>query len=83
MRWRARPVPILEPETNETEPEESLEEAVKKTVSEPAEPEESEVIDGQMDIMQWMESMQDTAVEDTPETDTETKAAEPEKIPDD
>ena len=40
-------------------------------------------IDGQMDIMQWMESMQDTAVEDTPETDTETEAAEPEKIPDD
>lgn len=75
--------PQEEPETNETEPEESLEEAVKKTVSEPAEPEESEVIDGQMDIMQWMESMQDTAVEDTPETDTETKAAEPEKIPDD
>lgn len=72
-----------EPETNETEPEESLEEAVKKTVSEAAEPEESEVIDGQMDIMQWMESMQDTAVEDTPETDTETEAAEPEKIPDD
>lgn len=75
--------PQEEPETNETEPEESLEEAVKKTVSEPAEPEESEVIDGQMDIMQWMESMQDTAVEDTPETDTETEAAEPEKIPDD
>ncbi len=75
--------PQEEPETNETEPEESLEEAVKKTVSEAAEPEESEVIDGQMDIMQWMESMQDTAVEDTPETDTETKAAEPEKIPDD
>ena len=75
--------PQEEPETNETEPEESVEEAVKKAVSEPAEPEESEVIDGQMDIMQWMESMQDTAVEDTPETDTETKAAEPEKIPDD
>mgnify|MGYP001028306796 CR=1 FL=1 len=75
--------PQEEPETNETEPEESLEEAVKKTVSEAAEPEESEVIDGQMDIMQWMESMQDTAVEDTPETDTETEAAEPEKIPDD
>lgn len=75
--------PQEEPETNETGPEESLEEAVKKTVSEAAEPEESEVIDGQMDIMQWMESMQDTAVEDTPETDTETKAAEPEKIPDD
>lgn len=70
-------------ETNETEPEESVEEAVKKAVSEPAEPEESEVIDGQMDIMQWMESMQDTVVEDTPETDTETEAAEPEKIPDD
>lgn len=75
--------PQEEPETNETGPEESLEEAVKKTVSEAAEPEESEVIDGQMDIMQWMESMQDTVVEDTPETDTETKAAEPEKIPDD
>lgn len=75
--------PQEEPETNETEPEESLEEAVKKTVSESAEPEESEVIDGQMDIMQWMESMQDTAVEDTPETDTETEAAEPEKIQDD
>lgn len=75
--------PQEEPETNETEPEESVEEAVKKAVSEPAEPEESEVIDGQMDIMQWMESMQDTAVEDTPETDTETEAAEPEKIPDD
>lgn len=75
--------PQEEPETNETEPEESLEEAVKKAVSEAAEPEESEVIDGQMDIMQWMESMQDTAVEDTPETDTETEAAEPEKIPDD
>ena len=75
--------PQEEPETNETGPEESLEEAVKKTVSEAAEPEESEVIDGQMDIMQWMESMQDTAVEDTPETDTETEAAEPEKIPDD
>ena len=75
--------PQEEPETNETGPEESLEEAVKKAVSEAAEPEESEVIDGQMDIMQWMESMQDTAVEDTPETDTETKAAEPEKIPDD
>lgn len=75
--------PQEEPETNETEPEESLEEAVKKTVSEAAEPEESEVIDGQMDIMQWMESMQDTAVEDTPEIDTETEAAEPEKIPDD
>lgn len=75
--------PQEEPETNETGPEESLEEAVKKTVSEAAEPEESEVIDGQMDIMQWMESMQDTAVEDTPETNTETEAAEPEKIPDD
>lgn len=75
--------PQEEPETNETGPEESLEEAVKKTVSEATEPEESEVIDGQMDIMQWMESMQDTAVEDTPETDTETEAAEPEKIPDD
>ena len=75
--------PQEEPETNETESEESVEEAVKKAVSEPAEPEESEVIDGQMDIMQWMESMQDTVVEDTPETDTETKAAEPEKIPDD
>lgn len=75
--------PQEEPETDETEPEESVEEAVKKAVSEPAEPEESEVIDGQMDIMQWIESMQDTVVEDTPETDTETKAAEPEKIPDD
>ena len=75
--------PQEEPETDETEPEESVEEAVQKAVSEPAEPEESEVIDGQMDIMQWMESMQDTVVEDTPETDTETKAAEPEKIPDD
>jgi len=75
--------PQEEPETDETEPEESVEEAVKKAVSEPAEPEESEVIDGQMDIMQWMESMQDTVVEDTPETDTETEAAEPEKIPDD
>ena len=75
--------PQEEPETNETEPEESVEEAVKKAVSEPAEPEESEVIDGQMDIMQWMESMQDTVVEDTPETDTETKAAEPEEISDD
>lgn len=75
--------PQEEPETNETEPEESVEEAVKKAVSEPAEPEESEVIDGQMDIMQWMESMQDTVVEDTPETDTETEASEPEKIPDD
>lgn len=75
--------PQEESETNETEPEESVEEAVKKAVSEPAEPEESEVIDGQMDIMQWMESMQDTVVEDTPETDTETKAAEPEEIPDD
>lgn len=75
--------PQEEPETNETGPEESLEEAVKKTVSEAAEPEKSEVIDGQMDIMQWMESMQDTAVEDTPETDTETEAAEPEKILDD
>lgn len=75
--------PQEEPETNETEPEESVEEAVKKAVSEPAEPEESEVIDGQMDIMQWMESMQDTVVEDTPETDTETKAAEPEEMPDD
>lgn len=75
--------PQEEPETNETEPEESVEEAVKKAVSEPAEPEESEVIDGQMDIMQWMESMQDTVVEDTLETDTETKATEPEEIPDD
>lgn len=75
--------PQEKPETNETEPEESVEEAVKKAVSEAAEPEESEVIDGQMDIMQWMESMQDTVVEDTPETDTETEAAEPEKIPDD
>lgn len=75
--------PQEEPETNETEPEESVEEAVQKAVSEPAEPEESEVIDGQMDIMQWMESLQDTVVEDTPETDTETKAAEPEEIPDD
>lgn len=75
--------PQEEPETDETEPEESVEEAVQKAVSEPAEPEESEVIDGQMDIMQWMESMQDTVVEDTPETDTETKAAEPEEIPDD
>lgn len=75
--------PQEEPETNETEPEESVEEAVKKAVSEPAKPEESEVIDGQMDIMQWMESMQDTVVEDTPETDTETKATEPEEIPDD
>lgn len=75
--------PQEKPETNETEPEESVEEAVKKAVSEPAEPEESEVIDGQMDIMQWMESMQDTVVEDTPEIDTETEAAEPEKIPDD
>ena len=72
-----------EPETDETEPAEPVEETVQKAVSEPAEPEESEVIDGQMDIMQWMESMQDTAVEDTPETDTETEAAEPEKIPDD
>lgn len=71
--------PQEEPETNETEPEESVEEAVKKAVSEPAEPEESEVIDGQMDIMQWMESMQDTVVEDTPETE----ASEPEEIPDD
>lgn len=75
--------PQEEPETDETEPEESVEEAVKKAVSEPAEPEESEVIDGQMDIMQWMESMQDTVVEDTPETDAETEAAEPEEIPDD
>lgn len=75
--------PQEEPETNETESEESVEEAVKKAVSEPAEPEESEVIDGQMDIMQWMESMQDTVVEDTPETDAETEAAEPEEIPDD
>lgn len=75
--------PHEEPETDETEPEESVEEAVQKAVSEHAEPEESEVIDGQMDIMQWMESMQDTVVEDTPETDTETKAAEPEEIPDD
>mgnify|MGYP001042801986 CR=1 FL=1 len=75
--------PQEEPETNETGPEESLEEAVKKTVSEAAEPEESEVIDGQMDIMQWMKPMQKPAVEDTPETDTETEAAEPEKIPDD
>lgn len=75
--------PQEEPETDETEPEESVEEAVQKAVSEHAEPEESEVIDGQMDIMQWMESMQDTVVEDTPETDTETKAAEPEEIPDD
>lgn len=75
--------PQEKPETNETEPEESVEEAVKKAVSEPAEPEESEVIDGQMDIMQWMESLQDTVVEDTPETDTETEAAEPEEIPDD
>lgn len=75
--------PQEEPETNETGPEESLEEAVKKTVSEAAEPEESEVIDGQMDIMQWMESMQDTVVEDTPETDTETEAAESDKISDD
>lgn len=75
--------PQEEPETDETEPEESVEEAVKKAVSEPAEPEESEVIDGQMDIMQWMESMQDTVGEDTLETDTETEAAEPEKIPDD
>ena len=72
-----------EPESDEAESAEPVEEAVKKAVSEPAEPEESEVIDGQMDIMQWMESMQDTVVEDTPETDTETKAAEPEKIPDD
>ncbi len=75
--------PQEEPETNETEPEESVEEAVQKAVSEPAEPEESEVIDGQMDIMQWMESLQDTVVEDTPETDAETEAAEPEEIPDD
>lgn len=75
--------PQEKPETNETEPEESVEEAVKKAVSEPAEPEESEVIDGQMDIMQWMESLQDTVVEDTPETDAETEAAEPEEIPDD
>ena len=72
-----------EPETDETEPEEPVEETVQKAVSEPAEPDESEVIDGQMDIMQWMESMQDTVVEDTPETDTETEAAEPEEIPDD
>ena len=72
-----------EPETDETESAESVEETVQKAVSEPAEPEESEVIDGQMDIMQWMESMQDTVVEDTPETDTETEAAEPEEIPDD
>lgn len=83
------------PETDETEPEESVEEAVKKAVSEPAEPEESEVIDGQMDIMQWMESMQDTVGEDTLETDTETEtedvpeadieteAAESDKISDD
>lgn len=87
--------PQEEPETDETEPEESVEEAVQKAVSEPAEPEESEVIDGQMDIMQWMESMQDTVVEDTPETDTETEtedvpeadieteAAESDKISDD
>lgn len=72
-----------EPETDETESAEPVEETVQKAVSEPAEPDESEVIDGQMDIMQWMESMQDTVVEDTPETDTETEAAEPEKIPDD
>ena len=72
-----------EPETDETESAEPVEETVQKAVSEPAEPEESEVIDGQMDIMQWMESMQDTVVEDTPETDTETEAAEPEEIPDD
>lgn len=75
--------PQEEPETDETEPEESVEEAVKKAVSEPAEPEESEVIDGQMDIMQWMESMQDTVGEDTLETDTETEAAESDKISDD
>ena len=72
-----------EPETDEAESAEPVEETVQKAVSEPAEPEESEVIDGQMDIMQWMESMQDTVVEDTPETDTETEAAEPEEIPDD
>ena len=72
-----------EPETDETESAEPVEETVQKAVSEPAEPDESEVIDGQMDIMQWMESMQDTVVEDTPETDTETEAAEPEEIPDD
>lgn len=72
-----------EPESDETESAEPVEETVQKAVSEPAEPEESEVIDGQMDIMQWMESMQDTVVEDTPETDTETEAAEPEEIPDD
>ena len=72
-----------EPETDETESAESVEETVQKAVSKPAEPDESEVIDGQMDIMQWMESMQDTVVEDTPETDTETEAAEPEEIPDD
>ena len=71
------------PETDEAEPAESVEETVQKAVSEPAEPDESEVIDGQMDIMQWMESMQDTVVEVTPETDTETEAAEPEEIPDD
>ena len=72
-----------EPETDEAESAEPVEETVQKAVSEPAEPDESEVIDGQMDIMQWMESMQDTVVEDTPETDTETEAAEPEEIPDD
>lgn len=72
-----------EPESDEAESAEPVEETVQKAVSEPAEPDESEVIDGQMDIMQWMESMQDTVVEDTPETDTETEAAEPEEIPDD
>ncbi|MDD6234101.1 MAG: hypothetical protein PUB17_02875 [Lachnospiraceae bacterium] len=71
--------PQEEPETDATEPEESVAEAVKKAVLEPAEPEESEVIDGQMDIMQWMESMQDSAgenapeTEDAPEADTETE----------
>ena len=49
---------------NTAETTESVEEAVRKAVMEPEAAEESEVIDGQMDIMQWMESVQDIAESD-------------------
>ena len=57
---------------------ESVEEAVRKAVMESEAAEESEVIDGQMDIMQWMESVQDIAESDDAE-EAVTVEAEPEE----
>lgn len=63
---------------NTAETTESVEEAVRKAVMEPEAAEESEVIDGQMDIMQWMESVQDIAESDAAE-EAVTVEAEPEE----